>query len=152
MMILSGALIALSASWTGSVMAYRQGRQINIITHLLQRQMTELELEFQDQNITSAQEREGEFEDFPEFSWKAEVKPLEFPDLTPVLVGEEGGVDQLTITVIRQMSQQLTQAIKELKVSVLWKKNEKTLTYSVTTYLVSYNLQGLAGPPQGAGP
>ena len=154
MMILSGAMIVLSASWTGSVMAYRKGRQIDIITHLLQKQITEMELEFQDQNLSSAQEREGDFEDFPDFKWKVEVKPLEFPDLAPILVGEEGGVDQLTLTVIRQMSSQLSQAIKELKVSVLWTKNERTLTYSVTTYLVSYNLTGLGagGARPGVGP
>lgn len=152
MVILSTALMALSMSWTGSVRAYRKGRQIDVITQLLQRQITEMELEFQDQNISSAQEREGEFENYPEFSWKAEIKPLEFPDLAPILVGQEGGVDQMTLTVIRQMSSQLTQAIKELRVSVLWTQNDKTMTYSVTTYLVSYNLQGLGIGVGGASP
>ena len=150
MMLLSGSLIALSASWNGSVMAYRKGRQINIITRLLQKQTTEMELRFKNESIVTDQELEGDFgSDYPNLSWKTEIKSLQFPDLAPVLVGQEGGVDQITLTVIRQMSTQLSQAIKEMKVSVLWKHRDRVATYSITTYLISYNQLGLPG---GSGP
>ena len=148
MMILAGALVALSASWSGSVMAYRKGRQINVITRLLQRQATEMELRFKNESIATDREFEGDFgKDYPNLSWKTEIKALEFPDLTPILMGdsESGGPDQLTLTVIRQMSTQLSQAIKEMKVSVLWKNKDTVATYSITTYLISYNQSGLPG-------
>lgn len=154
-MILSGALIAISSSWTGSVMAYRKGRKINVITHLLQKQATEMELQFKGESLIADRELEGDFgRDYPDLSWKTEVKPLEFPDLAPILVNQsDGGIDQLTLTVIQQMSSQLSQAIKEMKVSIFWKQGENISTYSITTYLVSYNQLALpgAGAPQGAG-
>ncbi len=154
MMILSGALVALSASWTGSVMAYRKGRKVNVITHLLQKQATEMELQFKDQNIITDQELEGDFgRDYPDLSWKTEIKPLEFPNLAPVIVSqsEEGGVNQMTLTMIQQLSSQLSKAVKEMKVSVLWKAKNRTLTYSITTYLVFYNQVNLPGAGAGAG-
>ena len=151
MMILAGALIALSASWSGSIMAYRKGRQINVITRLLQKQATEMELRFKHESIITDQEFEGDFgRDYPNLSWKTEIKSLEFPDLTPILVTKEGGVDQITLTIIQQMSTQLNQVIKEMKVSVLWKHQESVATYSITTYLISYNQLGPTGIP-GAG-
>ena len=154
MMILSIALVALSSSWTGSIMAYRKGRQINIITHLLQKQATEMELQFKGESLIADRELEGDFgKDYPNLSWKTEIKPLEFPDLAPILVSQsDEGVDQLTLTVIQQMSSQLSQAIKEMKVSVFWKQGKNTATYSITTYLVSYNqlaLPGIGSPSAG---
>ena len=147
MMILAGALIALSASWNGSVMAYRKGRQLNVITRLLQKQATEMELRFKNESIATDQELEGDFgRDYPNLSWKTEIKGLQFPDLAPLLIGDsQDGVDQITLTVIRQMSTQLSQAIKEMKVSVLWKREDRVATYSITTYLISYNQLGLPG-------
>ena len=150
MMILVGALIALSASWRGSVMAYRKGRQINVITHLLQKQTTEMELRFKNESLITDRELEGDFgTDYPNLSWKTEIKALQFPDLAPLLVSQEGGANQITLTVIRQMSTQLSQAIKEMKVSVLWKNQNNVATYSVTTYLISYNQLGLPGTSGG---
>ncbi len=149
MMILAGAMVALAASWNGSVMAYRKGRQINVITRLLQKQATEMELRFKGESLITDQELDGDFgKDYPNLSWKTEIKSLEFPDLTPILVNQEGGVDQITLTVIRQMSTQLSQAIKEMKVSVLWKSQDRIATYSITTYLISYNQ---LGPPGASG-
>ena len=146
MMILAGALVALSASWSGSVMAYRKGRKVNVITRLLQKQATEMELRFKDESIVTDQELEGDFgKDYPNLSWKTEIKSLQFPDLAPILVNQEDGVDQITLTIIRQMSTQLSQAIKEMKVSVLWKYQDRVSTYSITTYLISYSQLGLPG-------
>ena len=146
MMILAGSLIALSASWRGSIMAYQKGRQVNVITRLLQKQATEMEIRFRNENMLTDQELEGDFgTDYPNLSWKTEVKALQFPDLAPLLVSQEGGADQITLTVIRQMSTQLSQAIKEMKVSVLWKNQDSVATYSITTYLISYNQLGIPG-------
>ena len=64
---------------------------------------------------------------------------------------EEGGVNQMTLTMIQQLSSQLSKAVKEMKVSVLWKAKNRTLTYSITTYLVFYNQVNLPGAGAGAG-
>ena len=146
MMILAGAMVALAASWNGSVMAYRKGRQINVITRLLQKQATEMELRFKGESLITDQELDGDFgKDYPNLSWKTEIKSLEFPDLTPILVNQEGGVDQITLTVIRQMSTQLSQAIKEMKVSVLWKSQDRI------AHLQHHNLPHLIQPTRSAG-
>ena len=88
---------------------------------LLEQKMSEIEYEFRPQPLESIpDEQEGDFgSDFPKFTWKMEAKKLEFPDLT-LLLGEQGGVDQMTNMVMKQMSKTLSQAIKEVRVTVYY--------------------------------
>ena len=148
MMILAGALIALSTSWSGSALSYRKSKKIDVINTLLQQKMTEFELQYAEEFPTDDIEEAGEFEgNYPGMSWKLEIKALEFPDLTPMLASEDGGVDEMTRTVVKQMTDFFSQAVKEMRVTVVWSTNGRTLDYSATTYLVNYdqNLQ-LGGP------
>ena len=141
MMLLTGAIVALSSAWSGSMMAYRRGRQVDIVINLLQQKMTEKELEFKENPPPDELEEVGDFgSDFPNMSWKLVVQNKEFPDLSPLLISEDDGADQTSLMLIGKMTDYMSQTIKEMKVSVLWNSRGKIQDYSVTTYLVDYNV------------
>ncbi len=141
MMLLTGAIVALSSAWSGSMMAYRRGRQVDIVINLLQQKMTEKELEFKENFPSDELEEVGDFgSDFPNMSWKLVVKNKEFPDLSSVLITQNEGADQLTLSVLGQMTDYMSQTVKEMKVSILWNTRGKIQDYSATTYLVKFDL------------
>jgi prepilin-type N-terminal cleavage/methylation domain-containing protein len=147
-MILATALVALNSSWTGSLMAFRKAKQVQLINSLLKGKITELEIKYRELGFTEIPESEsGKFDDYKNLSWSSEVKELDFPDLGGVLAAQDGGVDETTLLLIRQMTEYFSKAIKELKVTVTWTVRERKVEYSVSTYLVNYDqeLTGIGG-------
>ena len=147
--ILGGALVALSSSWSGTVFSFRKSEKIQIITSLLKSKTTELEIKYGQVGYAAIPEAEdGDFGDeFPDLTWKSEVREMEFPDLTPIMASQDG-VDETTRSIVKQMTEHFSKNIKELKVTVTWTSNKKPVLYSITTYIVNY-AGGL--PPPGGG-
>lgn len=145
--LLFGAVVGLGAAWRGTALTLAKSKKMNVITSLLQQKATEYEIKFKKEFPTDEKEESGDFEDFPELKWKVIAKPLEFPDLTPLLISQEkDGADEMFLTVIKQMTDYFSKSIFELKVSVFWERKGKSLEYSVVTYLVSYeNEVGIPG-------
>lgn len=139
--ILGGALVALSSSWSGTVFSFRKSEKVQIITSLLKSKTTELELKYAQTGYGAIPEAEdGDFGDeFPDLKWKSEVRELEFPDLAALMLSEEGKIDEMTRTVIKQMTDHFSKNIKELKITITWAGTKnKPVEYSVTTYIVNY--------------
>jgi prepilin-type N-terminal cleavage/methylation domain-containing protein len=139
--ILGGALVALSSSWSGTTFSFRKSEKIQIITSLLKSKMTELQIKYDQMGFASIPETEdGDFGDeFPDLSWKSEVREMEFPDMTSLMATEDGGIDETTRTIVKQMTDHFSKNIKEIRVTISWKsKKSKPVLYSVTTYLVNY--------------
>ncbi len=140
--ILAGALVALSSSWSGTVFSFRKSEKVQIITSLLKSKTTELELKYSQAGFSSIpEEEEGDFgSEFPDLKWKSEVRELEFPDLAALMLSDEGRIDEMTRMVIRQMTGHFSKNIKELKISITWTASaqKKPVEYSITTYLVNY--------------
>lgn len=142
-MILAGALVALSSSWSGTVFSFRKSERVQVITSLLKSKITELELKYAQTSFSAIpEEEEGDFgSEFPDLSWKSEVRELEFPDLSALMLSEDGRIDEMTRMVVRQMSSHFSKNIKELKITISWNasKQKKPVEYSITTYLVNYS-------------
>lgn len=145
--LLAGALIVLSNSWSGSLNAFRKSRHITTVSLLLQKKVTETELRAQNKGVSDVPEEEaGDFgSDFPEFSWKIETKKLEMPDLASILTARDGGAQEIEMTIIRQITEAIENAVKELRVTVVWKRKDQSLEYSITTYLVDEQQKDLLG-------
>lgn len=138
--ILGGALVALSSSWSGTTFSFRKSEKIQIITSLLKSKMTELQIKYGQMGFDSIPESDnGNFGDeFPDLSWKSEVREMEFPDMTS-LMATDGGIDETTRMIVKQMTEHFSKNIKEIRVTITWKnKKSKPVLYSVTTYLVNY--------------
>lgn len=139
MMILAGALLALSVSWNGSLLGFSRTKTVQQVTGLLKKKTTELEIKYRRMGFESIPEEEaGDFgSDYPEFKWKAEVKKLEFPDLSQVLISQEGGANDMMTAVIKQMTEFFSNSTKELKVTVFLGEGKNVSEYSVVTYLTN---------------
>ncbi len=140
LMILSGFFVAFNSSMSGTNFSLRKAEKLQVISSLLKSKLTELELKYLQAGYSAIPEEEnGDFgTEFKDLSWKAEVRELEFPDLTSMLITEESQ-NEMMLTVVRKMTDHFSKNIKELKLTITWKAtNTKSMDFSATTYLVNY--------------
>ncbi|MGE0526052.1 MAG: type II secretion system protein [Bdellovibrionales bacterium] len=156
--ILTGAILVIANAWSGNFMRIRKSNLLNNVSTLLERKMVEVEAKYKDKPLTEIPEQEGDdFGDqYPQYRWTMQSREMELPDLTPLLVGQDGGADENLIAMIKQMSETLNKSIKEVKVTVFVKSRGREIEFSATQYFMDYQ-QGLggagglpAGLPEGA--
>lgn len=142
MMILAAGVMLLAQSWSSSYNRIRKTQKNVEIAALLERKLAETDMKYRGKPIDSIPESEGEeFEGAPDYSWKLESKNFEMPDLTALLIGRDGGVDQMMMTLMKQFSEHLSKSIKEVKVTVVYKVKDKEFEYSATMLFVDHDKQ-----------
>lgn len=153
MMILSAGLILISTSWSGTFARLKKTQQSLEVASLLQRKMVEIEMEYRNKPLESIdEEKSDDFgSEFPQYSWKMESKKFEMPDMTAMLIGRDGGANQMLLTIMKQFTEQLSKSVKEVKLTVIYSpKKAKPVNYSLTTYFIDYGKE-IPLPPMGAG-
>ncbi|MBL7555770.1 MAG: type II secretion system protein [Bdellovibrionaceae bacterium] len=142
MIILASGVMLLAQSWSSSYNRIRKTQKNVEIAALLERKLAETDMKYRGKSIDSIPESEGdEFEGYPEYSWKLESKKFEMPDLTSILIGRDGGVDQMMMQLMKRFSEHLSNSIKEVKITVIYKVKEKEFEYSATLLFVDYDKQ-----------
>lgn len=130
-------------------------RQNHTVAMLLKKIITETEFELEGKNFQEiGTEKSGVFEDpFQDYSWKREIKKVAFPNLMSLggnaASGQEGSSAQsaagnssnITELVGQIITKFLKTALRQVEISVSWKRGTGTLTESVTIYWVDYNAQ-----------
>lgn len=142
MVILSGALILLSNAWGGAFRSIKKGKQQHEISLLLERKLTEIDIEFRGRPLTEIpEEREDDFgKDFPDTRWRLTSKEFEFPDLSSLInAGGSQGSDPMAEMMFKQLGEMINKSIREVKVTILVKDGSKTREYSAVTYFVDYS-------------
>jgi general secretion pathway protein I len=153
LVILSTSLILLSGSWTGSYSRIRRAQLNFVVSALLERKMTEIELEYRGKPISSIPEdKSDDFGDegFPEYSWEMKSKELELPDISSAMTAQEGGADQLTMSLVKQLTEGISKSVKEVQVTVIYKTGKKEpaqLKWSVTAYFIDFDREFQFGIP-----
>ena len=154
--ILATALTLLAQSWSGAFSSVRK-TQVNFeVASLLERKMIEIDNQYRGKSLDSIPEEQAEDfgQDFPQYSWKLKSKKFEFPDLTNILTSKDGGADQLTMSLVKQLGEGISKAIKEVTVTIIYTPpggKRKPLEYSITTYFVDYDKEISFGVPTGGG-
>ncbi len=143
MLILSGALVVLHSTWSGSLLAVKKSQGLQTVATLLQRKVVEVQAEMRGLKFNEIKESEsGDFgEEYPGFSWGYTVQDFPAPDLRSAVGGASGDgqqIDDFTGTILSKFSEHLEKSVKELRITVFWQQGEKTLEYSITTLLVDY--------------
>lgn len=157
MAILAGAIFVLATTWSGNVSRVRN-MQINAtMSTLLQKLMTETRLKYQDAIDQIPEEEEGEFENLQNYTWRVSSRDFELPNLSSLMLAQQGEADQFLMDALDQFSDHLAEAVKEVTGTVVYNRNSRTFEISATTYFVNFNLQmsaleGLSGLPMGAEP
>lgn len=150
--ILTGAILVIANTWSGNFMRMRKATYLNDAATLLERKMAETEGKYKDKPIGEIlEEDEGDFgKDHPNYRWAMKSRDLKLPDLSPLMIGQGQEADETMIAMIKQMTEFLSQAIKEVKVSIFLKRGNKELEFFATQYFVDYNKEFAMGGPGGA--
>lgn len=152
LVILASALLLLTSAWNSGFLRVRKTQLQFEVASLLERKMTDIELEYRGKNINEIQEEDsGDFgTEYPQYSWRMESKQLEIPDISSAMAAQDGGVDSFTQTIVKQLTEGLGKSIKEVTVTVIYKgAKPKAAEYSVTTYFVDYDREMQMGMPTG---
>lgn len=141
LMILGGFFTVFNSSMSGTNFSLKKAEQLQLISSLLKSKITELELKYRQLGYSGIPESEsGDFgSEFKDLSWKSEVRELEFPDLSSLLITEESQNDMI-LTIVKRMTDHFSKNIKELRLTLTWNVNsKKTMDFSATTYIVNYS-------------
>ncbi len=153
MVILSTGIMLLANSWGGSFMFVRKTQQNVELAALLERKMVEVEIEYAGKPLESIDEEKADDfgSEYPQYSWKMESKSMEFPNIAATLTSQSGGADEMTLTVMKTLTEHLSKTIKEVKVTVIFKQGKKAVEASATQYFVDYDREiALPGIPGGS--
>lgn len=145
--ILAGGILMISLAWSGSIMHLRKSALFNDVSTLLERKMVEVEAYYKDKDLKEIPEDdEGDFgSDHPQYRWTLKSREMKFPDITPLIVGQSEGGDEMLINMIKQMTEYLDKTVKEVRVTVFVKsKGGKEVQFSATQYFIDYT-QDFAG-------
>jgi len=152
--ILASGILLLTSSWSGSFARIRKTQLNQDVAALLERKMAEIDLEYRGKAIdTIPEEKEDDFgTEYPQYRWKLVSRDFQAPNLSSILMSQEGGANEMLMMVIQQLTEHLSKTIKEVKVSVIYSGGKKPLEYSVVTYYVDYNKPLSVGGSTGAAP
>lgn len=156
--ILSAGIMLLTQSWSGSFLRIRKTQLNQEVAALLERKMAEIDLEYRDKPLETIKEEDGDDfgAEYPDYQWKMTSREFQAPNLGSLLTSQEGGADQMLLTIVSQLTEHLSKTIKEVKVTVIYSKGKKPMEYSAVTYFVDYNkplgFGGGGGLPGGASP
>lgn len=148
--ILASGLVLISQTWGGSTQRLLKAKLNHEVASLLEKQTALLVNKYEKEDFASIPEEEsGDFgKEFSSYKWTAETKEFAMPDLSGILMNNDGGADQTLLSMIDQMSEHFSKAVKELKVTLIYKSaSGKELKWSVVTYLVHYDEPISVGAP-----
>ena len=159
MSILAGAIFVLATTWSGNVSRIRNMQVNATMTTLLQKVMTETRLKYADFIDQIPEEEVGEFENLQHYAWRITSRDFELPNLSSLILAQEGEADQFLMDAMDQFSDHLAEAVKEVTGTIIYSRNARTLEISATTYFVNYDLPmaalealgGLPGLPAAEG-
>lgn len=139
--IISAAVVLLSSAWSGAFASIRKSKIHNDVSILLQRKVTEVELEYGGKPLTEIpEEREEDFgKEYPDYRWKMTSKQLELPDISASLTSRDEGANDMILTLFKQLFELINKSVKEVKVSVFVTDKKKEKEYSIVTYFVDYD-------------
>ncbi|MBS1970459.1 MAG: type II secretion system protein [Bdellovibrionales bacterium] len=152
--ILSMGILLLTQSWSGSFLRIRKTQLNQDVAALLERKMNEIDLEFRGKPLdTIPEEKEDDFgAEYPQYKWKMISREFQMPNMSSILMQQEGGANDMLMMMIQQLTEHLSKTIKEVKVSVIYTGGKKPLEYSIVTYFVDYNKPLAIGGSTGAAP
>lgn len=152
LMIVSAAIMASASLWSGNFTTMRKSSLNYDVATILERKMVEIEAKYKDKPLAEVPEEEsGDFgSEYPQFRWKMKSREMEFPDLTPIIMGQNEEPNEQLLSMIKQMTEYLNKAIKEVQVSVFVKRGKREMEFTATQYFVDYTKE-FAGAAAGGG-
>ena len=138
--MVSVAILAVSLTvlltFSGSTLL-KSGRaeKLLIATMLARQKMTDIEIELEKQKkkreFPDERSEDDDFDEpFEDYKWKMDIRKIELPAPT---VGEEGSMQQM---IGKQLTKQISQTVRELKLTVMWDEGGEEQAVEVVTHIV----------------
>jgi hypothetical protein len=147
MAIMALAMGAIYAMEDASIQASTRAQEMTVVATLARNTMIDMEAKFEGKTFDEVKKEDGaKFEPpFEAYAWKSVIKEVEFPMINPMAGAdgkkEEG--DDPNSAMVEQLSKLITsylsKAIREVTVTITWKKGTKEQSFSVATYWVNLN-------------
>ncbi len=148
MTIMVLALSTILAVESNSINASLRTKQMNIVGMLAKRKMVSLEHDFEGKTFDEyKKEQSGTFEaPYADYSWKAEVKEIEFPELNGASPGggagggqgDQGG-GEIVEMITKLVTKFLSKSVREVSLTVNWNPGPNARKFTVSTYWVDLN-------------
>ena len=124
--ILSTALVVFVTAQGSAFLASERGELLNQAVFLAREKMTEAEIKIEEDLAKSKfpddSEADGTFDEpFDDFRWKQTIKKVEIP----VLGGGEEGENAMVATYAKNVMDEISKSVRELKVTVFWGEKDK---------------------------
>lgn len=131
------AFTAILTSQSSSIQLVIKSKEINTATWLARNKMLESEHLFEGKPFEELEkEKEENFpEPFGQYKWRREVKEVKFPDFS-LPTKEETGIPEPLRIVTQTLTRYFNQTIRELVVTVEWRRGTAEQKVQVSTYLV----------------
>lgn len=135
--ILAMGIMTLQSSWSGSIRAVQKSKGIQTASLLLKNKLTEFDVKYRDNISELPEEESGDFKAYKDYRW--EMKSIKFtPPNFASLLQQQGGQDEILLDVMKRFTNVMEKHVKEMRVVVYYKIQDKELEYSATTLLVDY--------------
>lgn len=135
--ILAGLMAVASLSWSGNFRRFKKSKSLNAITVLLEKKMSELEVKYKNEKISSLPKKEeGEFFEEPDYKWSYETRPLILPDTLAWLAAQGLPQNDRNISLTEALKEILSKTVVEVRLTVSLIKGGKG--QSLTAYFVNY--------------
>ncbi len=146
MLLAFSSILAIQSSSVSSALRARQTHEVSMLARSALAQ-TEVEISGKKFNEIS-EEISGQFEEpYQDYSWKREIKEITLPNLAGIASatqGENAQSDEETEAQKSAMVEQMTKvvtnflskAVREVVITVSWKRGITTQTYEVAMYWV----------------
>jgi prepilin-type N-terminal cleavage/methylation domain-containing protein len=141
------AFASILAVESNSINATTRAKEMNMVAMLAHGKMIDLEYRVEGKSFDEVQKEQGGNFDAPyeKFRWKTEIKEIKFPNMSMGnnkgagnANGEDSG-NQYADLIMKLVTNFFTKAIRELVVTVFWKRNSVEVSYTVSTYWVDLN-------------
>lgn len=142
MMIMTVALGAILTSQSGGIVQATKSKEMNTAGWLAQRVMVESEHLYEGKPFSELEKEKAEkfAAPFEKFSWKREVRELEFPDFTQP--GKEGeGASEAVRILGKVMTKYLNTAMREMVITIHWQRGTSEQSLTLSTYLIDLNAE-----------
>jgi prepilin-type N-terminal cleavage/methylation domain-containing protein len=154
-MLLAFASILMVQS--SSMNTSAKAKQMNIVGMLAKNALLQTEVEMTGKRFSELQEETSEaFEEpFQDYTWVRTVKEIKFPNLSGLLnagkkedqpADEQAGAAQMMDQMTKLMTNFISKAIREVTITIKWKRGSGEQKYVVAMYWVDLNSEFQLSP------
>jgi type II secretion system protein I len=145
MAIMLIAFASILSVESGAINATARAKQLNIVAMLARNKMVETEYKFEGKTFDEVKKDDGGAFEAPyqDFRWTAKIKEIKFPNLNigggGDKGGDKGGGTDMVATLTKLLTKFLSKAMREVTVTIFYKRGSGEQSFAVSTYWVDLN-------------